>query len=267
MSFTPKPGDPTWVDLYTSDLDRAIAFYGELFGWTAERGGEEFGGYTILRKDGRAVAGAMARHEDPGDPYPDRWTLYLNSPNALATTAKASEAGGNVIVEPMAVGDLGAMAVLADVGGIGVGVWQPDTFAGFEAVGIVADGSWADHIGVPSWFELMTRAYDQSLVFYQDVFDWRDTLTIADTPDFRYTTIHATSPMLGGVLDAGPHLADGVPGAWTIYFGADDVDKTAEQAVALGGSVAMEPMDTPYGRLAGLIDPTGAHFSIGGNAR
>ena len=90
MSLTPKPGDPTWVDLYTTDLDRAIAFYGELFGWTADRGGEEFGGYTTLRKDGRAVAGAMGRHDDPGDPYPDRWTVYLNSPDALATTAKTA---------------------------------------------------------------------------------------------------------------------------------------------------------------------------------
>ncbi|MEV6224413.1 VOC family protein [Nocardia fluminea] len=267
MSFSPKPGDPTWVDLYTTDLDRAIAFYGELFGWTAERGGEEFGGYTTLRKDGRAVAGAMGRHDDPGDPYPDRWTVYLNSPDALATTAAASAAGGTVIVEPMAVADLGAMAVLADVGGIGVGVWQADTFAGFDAVGLVADGTWTDHVGVPSWFELMTRAYDESLVFYREVFGWRDTMTIADTADFRYTTIHAVPPMGGGVLDANGHLGEGVPGSWTVYFGADDVDKAAEQAVALGGTVAFEPMDTPYGRLAGLIDPTGAHFSIGGNPR
>ncbi|MFC6011005.1 VOC family protein [Nocardia lasii] len=266
MTFAPKVGDPTWVDLYTTDLDRAIAFYGELFGWTAERGGEEFGGYTILRENGHAVAGAMARHDDPGDPYPDRWTVYLNSPDALATTAKASAAGGNVIVEPMAVADLGTMAVLADVGGIGVGVWQPDTFAGFESVGIVAEGVWTDHVGVPAWFELMTRAYDESLVFYREVFGWRDTLTIADTPDFRYTTLHTAPPMGGGVLDANGHLAEGVPGSWTVYFGADDVDETVARAATLGAGVSFEPMDTPYGRLAGLIDPTGAHFSIGGNA-
>ncbi|MGW5438850.1 VOC family protein [Nocardia asteroides] len=267
MSVVVKPGDPTWVDLYTADLDRAIAFYGELFGWTAERGGEEFGGYTTLRKDGKAVAGAMSRVPDDGDPFPDRWTVYLASEDAAATTAKASAAGANVFVAPMAVGELGTMAVLADVGGVGVGVWQAGEFPGFEAIGYVADGTWRDHDGVPSWFELMTRAYEPSLTFYREVFGWTDTFAVADTPEFRYTTIHATSPMLGGVMDATGHLPEGIPGAWTAYFGADDVDKTAAQAVALGGAVVFDPMDTPYGRLAGLTDPTGAHFSIGGNAR
>ncbi|UGT57107.1 VOC family protein [Nocardia asteroides] len=267
MSVTRQPGDPTWVDLYTADLDRAIAFYGELFGWTAERGGEEFGGYTTLRKDGKAVAGAMSRMPDDADPFPDRWTVYLSSFDAAATTTRAVNGGGNVFVGPMAVGDLGTMAVLADVGGVGVGVWQADQFAGFEAIGEVGDGVWSEHAGVPSWFELMTRSYESSLSFYREVFGWNDSFTVADSPEFRYTTIHATSPMRGGVMDGGDHLPEGVPGAWTVYFGADDVDKTAEHAKSLGGTIVFDPMDTPYGRMAGLTDPTGAHFSIGGNTR
>ncbi|MFF2086088.1 hypothetical protein ACFVVM_20115 [Nocardia sp. NPDC058176] len=60
----------------------------------------------------------MGRVPDDGDPFPDRWTVYLASDDAAATTAKASGAGGKVFVEPMAVGDLGTMAVLADVGGV-----------------------------------------------------------------------------------------------------------------------------------------------------
>jgi len=43
--------------------------------------------------------------------------------------------------------------------------------------------------------------------------------------------------------------------------------KIEAHAEALGGTVVFDPMDTPYGRMAGLADPTGAHFSIGGNAR
>ena len=39
-------GAPCWVDLFTSDLDRSLAFYSELFGWTSESSGEEFGGYV-----------------------------------------------------------------------------------------------------------------------------------------------------------------------------------------------------------------------------
>ncbi|MEV0684340.1 VOC family protein [Nocardia sp. NPDC050378] len=267
MQFTPQPGDPTWIDLYTSDLDRAIAFYGELFGWTAERGGLEFGGYTTFSKNGVPVAGAMSRVEDEGDPYPDRWTVYLHSDDAAATEQKAAEAGGTVFVKAMEIPGVGTMAVLADVGGVGVGVWQPGPFPGFGEIGRVADGVWQDAAGLPSWFELMTRAYSPSLDFYRAVFGWNDTFTVADTEKFRYTTLHAESPMLGGVMDGQGHLPEGVPGAWAVYFGSDDTDKSAELAVSLGAKLVFEPMTTPYGRVVGLTDPTGAHFSIGGTAR
>jgi len=54
------PGEPIWVDLATPDIDKSIAFYGSLFGWTCDRSrGEEFGGYANFSKDGKLVAGIM----------------------------------------------------------------------------------------------------------------------------------------------------------------------------------------------------------------
>ena len=56
----PAPlGAPCWIDLNTSDLDRAVPFYGELFGWTAEDAGEDYGHYHQFSKDGALVAGLM----------------------------------------------------------------------------------------------------------------------------------------------------------------------------------------------------------------
>ncbi|MEV6427367.1 VOC family protein [Nocardia sp. NPDC051463] len=260
---TTKPGDPTWVDLYTADPDRAIDFYGELFGWTAERADEEFGGYITFRKDGKAVAGAMGKMAG-GVEGPDQWTVYLAAVDAKATADAAVAHGGTVVLPPMDVGDLGAMAVLGDIGGAGVGIWQTGTFAGFETLGLVTGGRWSDHAGAPSWFELHTRDYDASLAFYRDVFGWQDPFTIADSPEFRYTTIHSTSPMLGGVMDASTFLPEGAPAGWTVYFGADDVDAAAAKVVELGGAVVVPAMNSPYGRMVGVADPTGARFSIGG---
>ena len=45
-------GAPCWIDLYSSDTDKATAFYGDLFGWTAQPPEEGFGGYFIYTKDG-----------------------------------------------------------------------------------------------------------------------------------------------------------------------------------------------------------------------
>ncbi|AYF77773.1 VOC family protein [Nocardia yunnanensis] len=261
MSDTIRPGDPIWTDLFTTDTDGAIAFYGELFGWTADIA-PEHGNYITFRKDGKAVAGGMAGDADAG---PSQWTIYLASTDAEATAAQVTAAGGTVVVPPTAVGDLGTFAVFGDKGGVGVGVWQSDNMTGFEQRGTVGDGHWDGHVGAPSWFELHTRGYDDALKFYGEAFGWQDPFTIAETPEFRYTTIHSTTPMLGGVMDATSFLPPGVPGYWTVYFGVEDVDASVRKVVELGGSIITAAEDTPYGRLAAVADPNGVRFSLGGN--
>ena len=52
-------GAPCWIDLFSSDTERAKDFYGQLFGWTTMDPGPEYGGYFIFQKDGKAVAGCM----------------------------------------------------------------------------------------------------------------------------------------------------------------------------------------------------------------
>lgn len=261
-----KPGDPIWIDLYTADPEGSIAFYGELFGWTADRAGEEFGGYITFRKDGKAVAGGMGKTED-GVQGPDQWTVYLSVADVRATAAKAVEEGGAIVLPAMDIGEVGAMAILGDVTGAGIGLWQSGTHRGFETLGIASGGHWTGHEGVPTWFELQTPDYDASLTFYKDVFGWDDTFRIAvpGQGDIGYTTIHSETPMLGGVMDAHLFLPEGAPGGWRVYFGADDVDKAAQRVVELGGSVVAPAMDSPFGRVVAVADPTGAQFSIGGN--
>ncbi|WP_280386315.1 VOC family protein [Nocardia wallacei] len=263
MSYTFKPGDPCWTELYTSDPDAAIEFYGRLFGWTAERAGEEFGGYITFRRDGDAAAGGM--RNDGSDGAPDQWTVYLASADARATADAAAARGGRVIVPPMQVGELGSMAILADPGGAGVGVWQPGVHTGFGALGIVGAGDWTGHVGAASWFELKTPIYADALKFYGEVFGWQDPFTIADTPEFRYTTIHSETPMLAGVMDGAAFLPAGAPGGWEVCFGVADVDAAVQTVVDLGGSVERPAEDTPYGRMAGVADPTGVRFGLGGN--
>ena len=57
--------------------------------------------------------------------------------------------------------------------------------------------------------------------------------------------------------------ADGeVASAWAINFWDRDVDATTAKAVELGGSAIAPPFDTPISRMAVLVDPQGAPFSI-----
>src|SRR4051794_27353684 len=108
-------GAPCWVDLYTSDPDKARAFYGQLFGWTSEGPNAEFGGYFNYSKDGVLVAGCMKNDGSTG--APDAWGVHLATDDAQGTADAAAANGGQVHVPPMAVGDLGTMVLMADPGG------------------------------------------------------------------------------------------------------------------------------------------------------
>ena len=170
-------GAPCWIDLYSSDTDKARDFYGQLFGWKADPPQEEFGGYFTFSKDGKYVGGCMKNDGEAG--YPDAWGIHLMTGDVDATAAAVTANGGAVEMGPMVVGENGSSAMLKDPGGAIVGAWQPNTQKGFEVTG---------EPGTPAWFELHTRRYDESVAFYRDVFGW-DAHTVSDTDDFRYTTL------------------------------------------------------------------------------
>jgi predicted enzyme related to lactoylglutathione lyase len=247
---TAPVGAPCWVDLFTTDPDKSRAFYGELFGWTSESSGDEFGGYINFSKDGVLVAGGMRNDGEAG--MPDVWSVYLASDDAKATVDAAAEKGGHVIVPAMDVGELGTMAVVTDAGQAAIGIWQPGLHKGTGVLG---------EPGTPAWFELHTRDFDASVKFYRDVFKW-DTHAVSDTPEFRYTTLGEGDGQLAGIMDASSFLPEGVPAHWSIYFGTADADASLATIVELGGSVVQPAEDTPYGRLATAADPTGAQFKL-----
>jgi predicted enzyme related to lactoylglutathione lyase len=243
-------GAPCWIDLSTSDLDRAQQFYGTVFGWTFESAGPDYGGYVNAFKDGQPVAGLM--YNDPQWNSPDGWTSYLHTADVNATIAKATAAGGVSCVEPMEIKDKGWMGMLSDPTGAFFGLWQPIGHLGFQVV---------NEAGAPVYFSLMTREYHKALDFYREVFGWQ-TETVSDTDEFRYSTAVFGGDALLGVMDGARDLPEGVPSHWDFFLGSDDVDKTVQLIIDNGGSVIRAAEDTPYGRLAAVADPTGAGFNL-----
>ena len=249
---TAPAGAPCWVDLMTSDPSRARDFYAGVFGWTAEEPNPEFGGYFNFAKNGIRVAGGMASQPDSGQP--DTWSVYLAVDDAAKTLEAATAHGGQIIVPAMPVADLGTMAVITDVAGAAIGMWQPGLHKGF---GLLAEP------GAPGWFEVLTPDYPATVSFYRDVFGW-DTQVMGDTPEFRYTVMQRGGEQYAGIMDASGFLPAGQPAQWSVYFGAADTDATLATITRLGGSVVRPAEDTPYGRLAEAADPTGARFKLVG---
>lgn len=248
------PGRPIWLELFTADTETAGAFFAQLLGWTVQDTGEEYGGYALFLRDGEPVAGLMANTQGA----PDAWTVYLETNNAADTVAMAKANGGQVVVDAMAVGDLGHMAVVTDPSGAVVGIWQPGRHTGFATTG---------EDGAPAWFEVLTTDYETGIHFYENVFGW-DVHTLSDTEDLRYATLGKDAHARAGIMDATALLAEaGRTPYWASYLQVADTDATAARAVELGGSVVAAPEDTPYGRIATLGDPTGLPFNVMGPNR
>ena len=166
-------GAPCWIDLSTSDVERAKDFYGTVFGWTFESAGPEYGGYISASKDGQPVAGLM--YNDPQWNSPDVWTTYLHTADITTTLSAATSAGATQCVEPMEIKDKGHMAMLTDPTGAFVGLWQPIGHQGFTVV---------NEAGAPVYHQLTTRDYGKALDFYREVFGWH-TERVADTDEER----------------------------------------------------------------------------------
>lgn len=245
------PGAPCWIDLMTSDPEKAKDFYARLFGWTYETGDQEkYGGYIMAFKDGQPVAGLMKNDGTSG--YPDVWTTYLRVEDIEAAANAAAAHGGQILMGPMEVPEQGQMAMIGDPGGAAVGLWQFGGHTGFKI---------HDVSGSPVWHELQTRSYDESVQFYRAVFGW-DTEVRSDSPQFRYTTLGTGDHSTAGIMDSSAHLPEGVPSHWQVYFGVDNADATIEKALSLGGRLVEPLEDSPFGRMAGLADPTGTMFKI-----
>lgn len=247
--MTIAPGAPIWIDLSSSDLDRAQDFYATVFGWTFESSGPDYGGYVNAAKDGKPVAGLMANQ--PEWNAPDAWNVYFHAADIHRTVTAIADAGGSTCVAPMEVPQKGWMAMGMDPSGAPFGLWQPTGHHGFEVQG---------EAGSPVWHQLTTRDFAKAVDFYRAVLGWQTRIE-SDTDEFRYITAVFDGQDMLGVMDGSALLGD-IPSHWTTFFGADDVDKALQVITEHGGRVLRAAEDTPYGRLAAAADPTGAAFNL-----
>ncbi|MFD0313046.1 VOC family protein [Streptomyces flavalbus] len=249
MAVQPE-GTPCWADAMFSDVEGAKTFYGDVLGWTFGEASTEFGNYTEARADGKAAAAVVPPM--PGQEGQSQWCLYFAAEDAAATASRIREHGGEVLMEPMRVGEFGTMCLARDPSGVVFGVWQAGSHEGFEA-------SPGQH-GAFAWAEVFTREPEKSDAFFPAVFGYRAKQLQDDAVDFRVFDLGA-DPVLGRMRMT-EEFPPEVPPYINVYFGVDDCDGAVSRATKLGATLRFGPVDTPFGRFAALTDPQGANFSV-----
>jgi hypothetical protein len=222
------------------------AFYAAVLGWDF-RALPDVEGYAMASVDGHDVA-ALGPKQSPDQP--DAWLLYLASDDVVETAAAIAAYGGTVVLEPGDAGHYGRLCVAVDPTGATFGVWQAKDHVGAQLVNQPGGIVWED-----------LRSTDPAVAqgFYADVFGvehHRVDMTPADYQTFHLRGDEVPLGGMGGFM--------GPPGDshWLVYFGVRDTDAAVAAAERAGGSVAMAPFTSPYGRMAGIADPGGAVFQV-----
>jgi uncharacterized protein len=242
-------GTPCWVDVSSTDLDRSVDFYTKLFGWEAQRDARpEAGGYTMFTLRGKYVAAASSTWQEG---MPSVWTTYLASDDVDTTTARAREAGGNVMMDPFDVFDAGRMTVIQDPAGAVFGVWQAGRHHGSQL---------ANEPGSFNWNELNTHDLTKAGRFYEAVFGVDIDMQQFGGSDYGVVKVDGRSVAGIRQLDA---PADEVPAHWQTVFAVEECEPALARVDELGGTKLTDPIEVPgVGRFALVQDPVGATFQV-----
>jgi predicted enzyme related to lactoylglutathione lyase len=96
-------GDLSWIELYTTDVDAAMRFYTDLFGWSPTEAMDmgEMGKYQMF---GRAFPlGGMMKKPAEMAQVPPHWGLYFRVPDVHAGAERVRANGGKILNGPMEV--------------------------------------------------------------------------------------------------------------------------------------------------------------------
>lgn len=101
---TTKPGEFSWNELVTTDKDKALAFYSELFGWKqlSEMDMGPAGKYVIYGQGDKQYGGIMNKTPEMQQ-MPPMWIYYINVDNTDDAMKRATSKGAKKIYGPQEV--------------------------------------------------------------------------------------------------------------------------------------------------------------------
>jgi predicted enzyme related to lactoylglutathione lyase len=113
---------PIHFEIPVDNPDRAIQFWGDVFGWQFSRWGDMDYWLITTGKEGPGIDGGMLPRRDPAQPVVNT----LDVENLDAAVEKVTAAGGQIVLPKMAVPTVGWLAYFKDPDGNLFGMLQPD---------------------------------------------------------------------------------------------------------------------------------------------
>jgi predicted enzyme related to lactoylglutathione lyase len=235
-----------WAELFADNVEAEKTFYKEVFGWQFESRGKGTDLYTLVRVNGRPIAGII-HYPKPADAERSaRWLPLMSVPDAARAADKAAASGGKILVPPKNLPGRGETSVLADPEGAVFGVIHtgsgdpPDAFPPYNA--------WL-------WLELWSKNASRMAEFYGPIGGY--TVIPEEGPgDRTELRLMANGYPRAGILEL---FRKDLPTTWLPYVRVKDLRQTVAGVEKAGGRVVIEPSpEIRGGKVAVFLDPLGA---------
>jgi len=228
-------GMPSWVDTSVATEEQhhdKRAFLSAVFDWTWDLFGPEMGHYAIARSNGEPVFGLGI-----GEGASGALVTYFTTANVEDAARRASELGAGVVMGPMVVGDVGAMALMADPAGAIFGFWQPNTFPGF---GVQYEPN------APGWFDHVSSDPERAGAFYANV-----TGHDLNSPGGDMRVLQNGEQWFASFSqptgDEAPH--------WRPIYVVDSLERIHETVPRHGGAIVVEEAPVPGSAICVFSEP------------
>src|SRR5205085_5103696 len=145
---------------------------------------------------------------------PPHWNVYVTVASVDEVAKKAKSLGGQLIMEPFDVMDVGRMTTVRDPEGAIIQLWEEKKHKG---AGI------QNEPGAFCWYEIYVNDTEKAKAFYTGLFGW------GTGGGAEYTEWKVGDKSVGGMMKINKEWGD-VPPHWMPYVMVANCDETAKNA-------------------------------------
>jgi predicted enzyme related to lactoylglutathione lyase len=243
------PGKFVWYDLMSTDVPAVKKFYGELFGWEFDDGGDVNAVYTVIKHNGKSIGGIFALDKMKSRAENSQWISFFSVDNMESAIQYIKNNNGKIYTEPFELPDRGRVAVIVDP--------QDAVFALVSS----SSGDTKDEEPIYNewlWTELWTNDVDASISFYRGMiaYEKKVFMTQAET---KYYVLRSEDRGRAGVVKI---TLEGVSPHWMPYIAVEDPSQIVSRVEELGGKILLGQEGIAGNTAAIIADPSGGVFTV-----
>jgi predicted enzyme related to lactoylglutathione lyase len=243
-------GKIVWHDLLTDDVSSVKSFYGSLFGWKFDNGGDPEAVYTTILFNGNPIGGIIHLENKEGEiNYESQWMEYISVDDVDGVFQEVKKQNCKVFREPFDILNRGRIAIFADTRGALIAI--VNSSSGDPEDIDVEYNNWF-------WDELWTDDMNNSVDFYKSLFGYT-TEEYKTRSDNDYVILRTKDRRRFGVLKI---PFEDVKPNWLPFVAVKDVKEVENKVKDLGGDILVTSEGIIGNEAAIIADPSGAVFTI-----